>query len=67
MALTWSGLHVASRDGDKPSKYKTCLPVVGRLLQTTVSFFEANELWPLLTNKLFLSSLGDVSCKDYSL
>lgn len=61
-----SGLHVASRDGDKPSKYKTCLLIVVRLLlPNTLSFFEANELQPLLTNKLFLSSLEDVSCKDY--
>lgn len=52
MALTdWSldsGLHVTSRDGDKPSKQKTSLLTVGKLLQATLSFLEANELQPLL-------------------
>lgn len=52
MALTdWSldsGLHVTSRDGDKPSKQKTSLLTVGKLLQATLSFLEANELQPVL-------------------
>lgn len=58
-----SGLHVTSRDGDKPSKQKTSLLTVRKLLQATL--LEANELQPLVTNTFISKShLRDVLCKD---
>lgn len=55
-----------SRDGDKPSKYKTCLLTVGKLLLATLSpFLRLMSFSHCWLRHWFLNPTGDALCKDY--